>query len=82
MSPLRSRGPLPKGTEMKVAHKRAELLRHRAFLGVPKQGDIVKVGPQVGVTPTFSGVPEKGFKSGLHRAPGKNPIVGVLKGGP
>ena len=34
------------------------------------------------VTPTFSGVPEKGFKSGPRRAPRKNPMVGVLKGGP
>ena len=27
-------------------------------------------------------LPKKGFKNGLHRAPRKNPIVGVHKGGP
>ena len=33
MSPLRSRGPLQKGTETKVAHKRAEVLCHPCLLG-------------------------------------------------
>ena len=51
-SSLRSRGPLQKGTEIKVAHKRAEVLRTPAFSGVPKQGDKVKGGAQVGGSAT------------------------------
>ena len=68
------------------AQKRAEVQRHPCVLGGPQTRGQSQRCPTSGrkcyVTPTFSGVPEKGFKSGPCRAPGKNPIVGVLKGGP
>ena len=79
-------GRLQKGTEIKVAHKRAEVLCHPCVLGRPQTRGQSQRWPTSGrklyVTPTFSGVPKKGFKSGPCRAPQKNPIVGVLKGGP
>ena len=85
-SPLRSRGSPAKGTETKVAHKRAELLRRPYVLGGTQTRGQSQRWPTSGrkcyVTATFSRVPEKGFKSGPCRAPGKNPIVGVLRGGP
>ena len=49
---------------------------------LPSRGP--KRGRKCYVTPAFSGSTTEGDgnKSGLRRAPGKNPIVGVLKGGP
>ena len=84
-SPLPSRGPT---TERKCYVT-------PAFSGVSKQkgtksevvaSPLPSPGPKRGrkcyVTPAFSGVPKKGFKKGPHRASGKKPLKGVLKGGP
>ena len=62
--------------------------------GVPNKGDKIRGdclplpsrGPTSGrdyyVTPVFSGVPKKGVQKNPHRASGKKPLKGVLKGGP
>ena len=53
--------------------------------GSPNKGTKSKVAHnwvEVLRNPYVLGVPEKGFKNGPCRAPEKNPIVGVLKGGP
>ena len=49
---------------------------------LPSRGP--KRGRKCYVTPAFSGstTEGEGNKSGPRRAPGKNPIVGVLNGGP
>ena len=75
-SPLPSRGP-KRGRKCNITP---------AFSGVPYIRGRKQKWPTSGrkcyVTPMFLGVPKKGFKSGPRRAPGKNPILGVLKGGP
>ena len=57
-------GPLQKGTETKVAHKRAEVLCHPCILGGPQTRGQSQRWPSSGqkcyVTPTYSGVPKKG----------------------
>ena len=86
-SPLRSRGSPTQGDGNKIGPQKGgsatSPLRSR---GSPNKGTNSKVAHKWSelcyVTPMFSGVPEKVFKSGPRRAPRKNPIVGVLKGGP
>ena len=79
-------GVLQKGTKTKVAHKRAEVLRHPYVLEGPQTRGQSPRWPTSGrkcyVAPTFLGVREKGLKIGPHRALGKNPMLGILKGGP
>ena len=41
-----------RGTEIKVANKRAEVLRHTCIRGDPRKGDKVKGGPKVGGSAT------------------------------
>ena len=53
------RGSPNKGTKSKVAGKWAELLYHPCVSGVPKQGDKVKGGPQVGGIARHQGSPSK-----------------------
>ena len=51
-SPLRSQGSLSKGTKSMVATSGQKCSITPAFLGVPKQGDKIKGGPQVGGSAT------------------------------
>ena len=53
------RGSPNKGTKSKVAGKWAEFLYHPCVSGVPKQGDKVKGGPQVGGIARHQGSPSK-----------------------
>ena len=47
-SPLHSRGYPTKGTKSKVAQKRAELLHHPGFSGIPNKREKIKAGPKEG----------------------------------
>ena len=47
-SPLHSRGYPTKGTKSKGAQKRAELLHHPGFSGIPNKRDKIKAGPKEG----------------------------------
>ena len=63
-SPLHSRGSRTKGRKSKRAQKRAEMLRHPCILGDPHQRGQNQSGPKRGrkcyITPSFSGLPNKG----------------------
>ena len=61
---LHSRGSPTKGTKSKWAQKRVEMLHHPCILGGPQQRGQNQSGTERGqkcyITPSFSGLPNKG----------------------